>query len=50
MSDVIVAKDEDSVVAEKLGDLVVSAGDVLAVPVAQEHPAPDLFVLKTKEN
>jgi hypothetical protein len=48
MSDVVVSEDEDSVVAEKLRDFFVGAGDVLAVPVAQKDRGLHFHSLKEK--
>ena len=48
MSDVVVSEDENTVVAEKLRDFFVGAGDVLAVPVAQKDRGLHFNSLKEK--
>ncbi len=42
MADVIMAEDEDAVVAEVLSNFLVGAADVLTEPVAQEDPGANL--------
>jgi hypothetical protein len=46
MSNVVVSKDEDPTLAEKLGRLVVREGEVLGVTVAQKNGGSDFTTLK----